>query len=113
MDLLALQNELKRLEGVYSNKMPDTTPIAILTPDLEKSVRAIVKDEMYLLMNNKVPDEPNPMLIAIGSLLTEEQQLFFSDNKNQIKLVDFLKTAEGMLVFKKFLTLFQEFCKRG
>jgi hypothetical protein len=74
-----------------------------LPVDIRETVRQILKEELA------VPSAPN-LLTAVGSGLTEEQQVWLSNN--QSKLAEFFQTMDGQAVTRRFYTLYKDFvCK--
>lgn len=53
--------------------------------------------------------EPISLLSAIGSALTEQQQLWLSDAKNQTHIPEFLMTAEGKAIIRRFMSTYTEY----
>jgi hypothetical protein len=52
------------------------------------------------------------MLAALGSALSEEEQVWISQPENQDKVTDFFKTAEGQAITRRFMMSYKEYkCK--
>lgn len=83
---------------------------------IEEAVRKVVHTELGKLSNGAVaPQQPAPMdygtklLMAIGTGLTEEQQLWLSNTDNQTLIPEFLASKDGQAFTKRFFTFYKDF----
>lgn len=89
-------------------------------PDVAAILRGIVAEEIDKRLNmvtngvtSPPPSEPmdygSKLLYAIGSGLTEEQQLWLSSPDNQACIPDFLLTPDGQAFTKRFFLYYREY----
>jgi hypothetical protein len=110
MDTKALELEIARLQELRNNL---SMPLATLNQpspveDLRETVRQILREELAVT----VTPEPTklPLLAAVGTGLSEEQQQWLSTNQD--KLPEFFMSNEGHAITRRFFTLYKEFvCK--
>ncbi len=83
--------------------------------DVEEKMRRVFQEEMSKLstsLNQNVAASVNPMLAALGSALSEEEQVWISQPENQDKVTDFFRTAEGQAITRRFMMSYKEYkCK--
>jgi hypothetical protein len=83
--------------------------------NVEDQMRRVFQEEMSKLntsLNQTVAASVNPMLAALGSALSEEEQTWLSQSGNQDKVVDFFYTPEGQAITRRFMMSYKEFqCK--
>jgi ethanolamine utilization protein EutQ (cupin superfamily) len=83
--------------------------------NVEEQMRRVFREEMSKLstsLNQNVVASVNPMLAALGSALSEEEQTWISQPENQDKVTDFFKTAEGQAITRRFMMSYKEYkCK--
>jgi hypothetical protein len=114
MDTKALELEIARLQGLKASLntqsvIPNTQSSS---DDLRDTIRQVLKEELAAIVAPVTPTESPkvPLLAAVGSGLSEEQQLWLSNN--QERLSEFFLTLEGQAVTKRFFNLYKEYlCK--
>jgi hypothetical protein len=110
MDTKALEAEIARLQGLKESLSTQSIAIQSPTNDLRETVRQILREELAAA----VPPEQQkiPLLAAVGTGLSEEQQIWLAQSSNQDRLSEFFMTPEGQAVTRRFFTLYKEFtCK--
>lgn len=78
-------------------------------------MRQVFAEEMSKLqtsLSQTAAASVNPMLAALGSALSEEEQTWLSQPSNQDKVIDFFYTTEGQAITRRFMMSYKEFkCK--
>lgn len=108
--------------------VPGTTPTSTGIPpvhvnpqvptmeSIEEAVRKVVHQELGKISGAPIaPTQPAPMdygtqlLMAIGTGLTEEQQVWLSHSENQSLIPEFLASKDGQAFTKRFFTFYKDF----
>ena len=83
---------------------------------IEEAVLKVVHRELGKISGAPIaPTEPAPMdygtklLVAIGTGLTEDQQLWLSHSENQALIPEFLASKDGQAFTKRFFTFYKDF----
>jgi TolA-binding protein len=80
--------------------------------NVEEQMRRVFQEEMSKLntsLNQTAAASVSPMLAALGSALSEEEQVWISQPENQVKVIDFFKTPEGQAITRRFMMAYKEY----
>jgi hypothetical protein len=110
MRIQALRNQLDGLAGIKKN-----APVAETT---EQMIGRVVEQKLAELLapvatasttNTSSMDYGSQLLLAVGSALTEEQQIWLSNESNRADIPRFLSSTEGQAITRRFFTSYKQF----
>ena len=114
--LLSMESQIAALrEEIANYQKPRTSP---KTETVEEVVRRILSEQQA-----KPPSVPAPevkaspvsygesLLHAIGSALSEPQQIWLSTENVQAKIPEFLLTFEGQAITRRFIDMYQTYLR--
>lgn len=101
----------------YTGASPVNAASTVPTMEsIEEAVRKAVHQELGKISSASIaPQQPAPMdygtklLVAIGTGLTEEQQVWLSHSDNQALIPEFLASKDGQAFTKRFFTFYKDF----
>ncbi len=112
------QQRIQMLEDQLKGYQKSTINQPILTTQTESMEAAISRiiDEKLLQLSKQVTqpvEEPidygTQLLVAVGSALNEEQQVWLSCDTNRIDIPKFLASIEGQAITRRFFTTYKHF----
>jgi len=100
--------------------LPTQIPQTLVKQEsVEDMIHRILDEKLSKVMpiaNNPVPvveaeplDYGTQLLLAIGSAITKEQQLWLSEVDNQMGIPGFLNTADGQAITRRFFKTYIEY----
>jgi len=117
--IVALQAELM---AVKTQTVPQYQPQIQLQPVMANPSMETTEDMVKRLIDEKLkqvlatqPTVQQPMdygqqlLVAVGSALNEEQQLWLSKDENRIDIPKFLSSIEGQALTRRFFTNYKDY----
>lgn len=115
--IAALQAELQAVK--YQPQVNLLPPVQPSPPkeSTEEMVKRLIHEQLNQLIATPVAQQASPapmdfgalLLQAIGSGLTEQQQLWLSLPENQINIPDFLMTPDGQAITRRFFNKYTEY----
>lgn len=117
-DLLTLPEQIARIQAQLNANAPkyNLTRMPVTMAELEEVIKRVFDEKLAELSKSQVAEtqkvEPcggSAMLSAIGSALTEDQQLWLSKPDNQDKIVEFLNSANGQALTRRFFTTYKDY----
>lgn len=122
MDLLTPDQRIQALQSQLSALIkPTESPQQQISQNTvettEQMVNRILDEKLSKLLGDTVqavqPAQPvdygTQLLVAVGCALTEEQQLWLSNESNRMEIPKFLSSAEGQAITRRFFTTYKQF----
>lgn len=113
-DLSVIQNQLDILKSsMQATASPVRSSIATPSTVSKDDIRNIVKE---ILREELVPSAaslgngPNPLFMAVGKVLTEEEQVFLTKHITSFEkdFISFLETDDGKLSVQSYMMFIKE-----
>ena len=101
-----LEEQLKMYQKPILNQQVEST---------EEMIHRILDEKLTQLIQPNVPQQAQPidygsqLLVAVGSALTEEQQLWLSQDSNRADIPKFLSSMEGQAITRRFFSSYKQY----
>ena len=105
-----LEEQLKIYQKPTVNLQPQNQP-----ESMEAMISRLIDEKLMQLSSQVSQQQPEPidygtqLLVAVGSALTEEQQMWLSEESNRLDIPRFLSSIEGQAITRRFFSTYKQF----
>jgi hypothetical protein len=88
-------------------------PVSIM--ELEVVIKRVFNAQVAEMSKGQVTEQVsvgsagNDFIVAVGSALNEDQQVWLSNPANQDKIIDFLTSPNGQALTRRFFTTYKDY----
>jgi hypothetical protein len=118
MDLLTIPEQIAKIQSQLSMSAPQYTPqerMPVTIAELEVVIKRVFNAQVAEMSKGQVAEQVsvgsagNDFIVAVGSALNEDQQVWLSNPANQDKIIDFLTSPNGQALTRRFFTTYKDY----
>jgi hypothetical protein len=113
MDSLALEQRIAFLQNqLQSQSKPqnEETTEQVVSRIVEEKLTKLLGEPLQAVQQASQPiDYGSQLLVAVGSALSEEQQVWLSNDANRCDIPSFLTSPEGQAITRRFFSTYKQY----